>query len=237
MTWMDTIKGRFDKDSTKLVSWRVYPTHVNRQLMDQHAEVGKHYFRLRLTEMFLKKQVQFGSTWYPAVHSLVRCKFNNQVQDIPNVADSTRIGMQQNPQGDVIARNFMLTPTLPFSGDVVTLDAGLIALLGQNHLNKFVGVLSNFARLLMVSQFSLALNIAQPLLSGLQDLFGTDASNMHLSFHDAYSAEELKEGYIAVIRAPHDQVDTGTLWVVEDELCEGTGLSVGQHKPYGTLEN
>src|ERR1051326_8028300 len=133
MTWMDTLKGWFDKNSAKLMSVRVDPSHVNRELSDAHAEVGKHYFRIRLAEMFLQKQVQFGSTWYPAVHALVTCKFNNQVENIPSIADATRVGMQQNPQGDVIAHNFILTPTLPFGGDVVTLDAGLLALVGENH--------------------------------------------------------------------------------------------------------
>lgn len=237
MSWLDTIKGWFDKDSTKLIVKRLDSTHVDRQLSDAHTEVGKHYFRLRLTEMFLRKEVQAGSTWYPAVHSHVRCQFGNQVVDIPNVADATRVGMQQNAQGHVIARNFMLTPTLPFNGDVVILDAGLLSLQGANHLNKFIGVLSNFANLLAVPQFSLVLNIAQPLANGLQDLFSAGTSSMHLGFHDAYSAEELKPGYIAVIKAPHNTVDLNALWVVSDELCKGTGLDARQHAPFEDFDH
>src|SRR3712207_4007225 len=39
------------------------------------AQAGVHYFRVKLAEMFLRQRVDWCQTLYPAVHSLVSCKF------------------------------------------------------------------------------------------------------------------------------------------------------------------
>ena len=232
MSLWDTLKGWIDQDSTKLTYLPIDPSHVDRQIDATPLQAGRHYFRLRLVEMFLQKQVAWFTTWYPAVHSLVGCTFGNQRREIPYIADSTRVGMQQNQQGDVIARNFILTPTLPFNGGTVDLDAGLMAIQGQNNLNKFIGVLGNFAGILAVPQLSAVLGIAQPLANGMQELFGVSGNQFHLGVHQSYAAEDLKPGYIALIRAPQSQVETGKLWVVNDELREGRGKGEGEHEAF-----
>jgi hypothetical protein len=74
---------------------------------------------LRLASVFLRKRVQGGKSWYPAVHSLVRFNFGNQnAVDVPNVVDPTIAG--EKPNGEVILRNVTLTSSMPFSGGIVS---------------------------------------------------------------------------------------------------------------------
>jgi len=232
MSLWEALTGWVDKDSQQLISKVIDPkTHVDRPFDDVGMVAGQHYIRLRLSDMFLTKQVAWFKSWYPAVHSLVRFEFGNRSLEVPNIADSTRVGMQQGGQGDVVARNFVLTPTIPFNGGIISLNAGLVAVEGQNYLNSFLKTLGNFAGLLGVAQLSAALTVAQPLALGLQELFGAGKSHLHLGTYNSYAEKELKAGYIVVIRATETQVkDTSKLWVVADQLRMGNSLT--QNAPF-----
>ncbi len=224
MSLIDDLTQWIDKDRQSLIYTRIAPARVDRELPEQSLQTGVHYIRLRLASMFLKKETEWFSSWYPAVHSVVRFNFGDRTIEVPNIADATRLGIKQTERGDVIARNFLLTPTVPFNGGTVSLSAGLFALRGQNHLANMLKVLSNFSGLLNVSQLSLALNVVQPLALGIQDLLAPASGNMHLSLHNSFSEGELKSGYFAAIRAPLDSLDTEALMVVNDELRLGPDL-------------
>ena len=232
MSLWDALTGWIDNDSQQMISKVIDPkTNIDPPVNDVGIVAGQHYIRLRLADMFLTKQVAWFKSWYPAVHSVVRFDFGNRSLEVPNIADSTRVGMQQGGQGDVVARNFVLTPTIPFNGGIVSLNAGLVAIEGKNYLNSFLKTLGNFAGLLGVAQLSAALNVAQPLALGLQELFGAGQNHLHLGMYNSYAEKELKAGYIVVIRATETQVkDTSKLWVVADQLR--TGNSLKQNTPF-----
>jgi hypothetical protein len=205
--------------------------HVDVAIEDAHAEAGRHYVRLRLADMFLKHEVRWFRTLFPAVHSLVRFDFGSQRVEIPNVADSSRVGMQQGVGGDIVARNFVLTPTVPFNGGIIELDAGLLAIEGENYLGNFIHALGGFASLLAVPQLSAVIGLAQPLAAGVQDLLGGGNGRRHIGLHDSFTADQLKPGYLAVIRASESDLPLERLYVVGDQLRQGTGLAAGQHGP------
>lgn len=225
MPLWDTLTGWIDKDRQHFIYHPLPPERVDRKLNPDPLEANRHYVRVRLAEMFLKQQVSWFKNWYPAVHSLVKFDFGQQQIEIPNLADAARLGIPSSGQGDIVARNFMLTPTIPFNGGTLSLNAGLIAMEGENYLNNLLKVLGNFAGLLNISQLSTALSIAQPLATGIQDLFGAGNNRLHLGFHNAYAAGELQDGYLAIIRAPETEVDTASLWVVGDQLRRATGTT------------
>jgi hypothetical protein len=182
-------------------------------------EAGRHYVRLWLANVYLAKQVQYFQSWYPAVHAVVRFEFQGQPVDFPTVADASKAGLTQEASGDVIARNFVLTPLIPFNGGTVSLDAGLIAVQGANHLKSFISTLSSFSDLLAVPQFSSALNIAAPLATGLQALLND--GGLQLALHDGFTAGRAG-GYWAAIRATETDIDRDQLAVVDGQLRLGT---------------
>ncbi|MBV8138953.1 MAG: hypothetical protein JO121_25500 [Deltaproteobacteria bacterium] len=225
--------AQVDEDREKLIvvkfdQSRVTPRKFNSQLLTS----GTHYVRLWLSEMFLRKHVQWFTTLYPAVHSLVGFQFGSQRVNIPNIADSSRIGTQQSQRGDVIARNFVLTPTTPFSGGTIDVSAGLVAVQGQNNLNKFISVLGSFANLMAVPQLSAVLSVARPLADGMEQLFGAGNGHLHLGWRETFAGGGVQECYIAVIRASQRELTQERLWVVDDELRQGKSLDPGQHTPF-----
>ena len=119
---------------------------------------------------------------------------------------------------------------MPFKGGEVRIVAGLYAVKGENQLNEFIGVLGGFAKLLAVPQLSTALSVAQPLAAGIQTLFG-GGGGMHLGYQNTFvgnggaAANFLQQGYIALIRTNADDTLRDRLFVVNDELREGTAAN------------
>lgn len=218
MSLIDTLKSWWSEDSAKLGRYYLSAAQVDRTGDYQPLVAKKHYVRLWLAEMFLRKQVDWGQQQFPAVHSMVTFTFGSDSVQVPNVADGSKVGLNDDGKGGLVANNFVLTPLIPFSGGIIDLSAGLAAIKGQNHLQGFIKVLGDFSTLLAAPQLSSVLNVAAPLAGGMQALFGGGGS--HLSFHDAFTSGG-SGGYIAVIRAPENQVDGSRLRVVADRLREG----------------
>jgi hypothetical protein len=221
--------GWWEKSADRQIAVTLSKAQVDRDKDYVELVDGQYYVRIWLAEMFLHDKVKIFQTWYPAVHSRVKLTFAGQPLELCNVADSTKVGMQQDhARGDVIARNFVLTPLLPLSG-IIEMDAGLIAVEGQNYLSTFIKVLGDFSSLLAVPQLSSALSVAKPLATGLQALFG--AGSLHLGLHDSITAGGTG-GYYVAIRATENDVQQHQLWVVNNQLRVGSGPSEATSKPF-----
>lgn len=218
MSLIDTLKSWFDDDSAKLVRHLLPPSQVDRTDDYRPLAAKRHYVRLWLAEMFLQEKVNWGTVYFPAVHSMVDFQFGSDRISVPGVADASKIGLRDDGRGDWVASNFLLTPLIPFNGGVVEVSAGLAAIKGENRLQSFIKVLGDFSSLLAVPQLSAALNIAGPLAGGMQTLFGGEGS--HLSYRGAWDAGRTG-GYLAIVRAKESDVDPARLWVVADRLREG----------------
>ncbi len=219
----DTVEGWFKKEQKHFIHERIEGSRVNGVTLPvEPAKAGLHYFRLRLAQMFLNHKVAWFQSLYPAVHSLVRLSFGNQQVEIPNVADSTRLGIRPaGGQGDIVIGGLPLTPTLPFNGGMVSIHAGLVALTGENYLNGFLKTLGSFAALLTVPQLSAALAVAQPLALGIQELFSAGNGRLHLGLMQSFDAKDLRNGYIALVRAGDGEIDRSKLRVSGDVLFLG----------------
>ena len=59
---------------------------------------------------------------------------------------------------------------------------------------------------------------SDPLVNGLQALLNSAYDHLHLGYFDSFSAGQLRDGYIVILRAPQNQIDRSKLSVVDDEL-------------------
>jgi hypothetical protein len=235
MSLFDTLSGMFTKDAQQLIELAVDPARTDRGGGgDVIAE--QHYFRIKLAQMFLRRQSQFFVAKYPMTYSSVTATFDGEPREIANVADASRLTLQQNAQGDYVAKNFMLTPLLPFRGGAVRIAASLHAVNGQNQLTSVVDALGTIADLLVVPQLSAAIKVAGPVAAGIQGLMAGMNGAAHLTYASSFvgassrggSRTALRDGYLAVLRAPHGTVATANLCVVNDELRIGADLATAQ---------
>jgi hypothetical protein len=234
MTLWNTLTNFLKPAQQQYIDQPIPADRVDRPVGTTAASAEAHYFRFKVAQMFLRDKAKLLQTWYPAVNSVIQCSFGTNTIELPNVADTTRLLAQTTASGDIIARNFLLAPLLPFKGGAVGLAAGLFAVKGENQMKDFIGVMSGFAKLLAVPQISSALNVAGPLADGVQALVG--GGGLHLGYHNSYvgtggNGNLLAPGYFAVVRST-DQKLRPRLLVVNDELWEGTSLTDPQRRPY-----
>lgn len=231
----ETVKNSFDQDRQYFTYFRVPPNQVtDRKFNPRPLQAGLHYFRVWLPAMYLSKRVSWFQTIHPAVHSVISTNFGGQQNvSIPMLADASRLGFQSaGIQGEVIARNFPLTPILPFNGGSVTLQCGLMALDGYNHLAGFLKAMTSFSNLLAMPQLSTAMTIVDPLLTGIQDLLGAGNGKLHLGLMETFTAETLYEGYVAIIRATNTEIDPRKIFVARELLWYADGSAQMQPLPF-----
>lgn len=230
MSLIDTITGLFSRNAKKYMYAPIDFSHVqNATYSAEPLESGKNYFRVWLSEMCLAKDRDWFKSWYPVVHSIVSIQFGNQEVNLPYIAGSLNLSDVNSGNLDrVIQLNHRMTALMPFNGGVVELTAGILAMQGQDYLNRFIKVIGDFANILVVPQLSAALSVAVPIAKGIEDLLGASNGDLHLGLHQAFVGKGgsgtnlLKAGYIAAILAQESELDANNLWVVDDRLRYGT---------------
>jgi hypothetical protein len=238
MTLRVTVTNIFRRNASRYLYLPILPDHVRGGQQEDDALVaGRDYFRLWLSEMSLRRDLDWFRTWHPAVHSLVRFQFGEQLVDVPNIVGEQKLKDVDSAHLErSISLNYPLTTLMPFSGGVVEVTAALLAMQGQDYVKRFINVLSDFAGLVAVPQLSAALTVAGPVANGIEELLGGSDGQMHLGLHQAFvhkggGANELRPAYFAAILATEAAVDPAALWVVDDRLRRGT--SAEHSEPFG----
>jgi hypothetical protein len=222
------------RDAKKLMYVPIPSSHTDVKSDETVIQAGKHYFRLWLSEMHLKRDRDWFKSWYPVTHTLVRFQFGEQQVEIPNVAGPLKLnGVNAGNLENVVKLNYAMTTLMPFRGGTVEIMAGLLAMKGKDYLQAFLGVMESFAELLVVPQLSAALKVAGPVANGVEKLIGATDGELHLGLHQTLQSQPggsnlLRPGYIAVIRAEENEVDATKLWIVEDRLRFGNDLAGSQ---------
>lgn len=228
MSLRETVTGLFRRDASRYLYVPIPADRVVGAQADTEALVaGRDYFRLWLTEMSLKSDREWFTTWHPAVHSLVRFQFGSRSVDVPNIVGERGLnGVDSAHLDRAVSLNYPLTALMPFNGGVVEVTAALLAMQGQDYLKRFINVLGDFAKLVAIPQLSSVLAVAGPVADGIDELLGGSDGEMHLGLHQSYvhrggGPNELRPAYYAVVLATEAQVDPASLWVVRDRLRRG----------------
>jgi hypothetical protein len=235
MSFLDTMKSWFKGKAQQL-------THVTFDAgrSDKPAgapiEAGKGYFRLWLAQMFLEHDRVLFQTQGPVVHSVVRFQFGNTKDanptvEIPHIAGPLKLKIDKDSLKNVVQRNYNITPLMPYHGGVVEVAAGLTAVPTGSAAEQVLEVMQDFSGLLAVPQLSAVLNIAGPLVKGVQAIANMGQDGLQLGLHEGFGAEaKISSGYFVVIDAPEEEVPKDKLWIVNDTLRVGDSL--GGAAPY-----
>jgi hypothetical protein len=202
------------------------------------VKVGQAYFRLWLSEMYLKNDRTWFQEWYPVSHALVQLRYGDASVTVPYVAGPGSLkDLDADHLNRVIQLNHALTGLLPFNGGSVSIQAGLMAMKGGNQLASVIKVVSDISGLLAVPQLSTVLNVAAPVANGVQGLLTSSSGGLQLGLQQTFTAagggaNELRSGYFVAIAAPEANARPDGLWVVNDRLCIGD--SPTNSEPYTT---
>jgi hypothetical protein len=212
-TLWEMIKGWAVKPTQQYI-YQTFPLAADEELTPNAS-----YFRLWLKDMNLLHDRAWFTDQYPAVQSSVKLTFDGRPGQIfSRVAQPSKEVM-----GPGVRRNYVLLEQMPYSGDVVELEAGLFALKGKNYLTTTIGILDDFSQLIGAPLTS-AMEVVKKVSSGIEHALQTSNGSIHLGLHQAFSekgsqAENvLRSGYFAVLLATTDKLNRQALSVKDGQL-------------------
>src|ERR1035437_6614268 len=123
--------------------------------------------------------------------------------------------------------NQELTGLLPYNDGSVTIDAGLIALEGNNDVKNLIKAVGSIGSLLAVTQLSAGVKVAEPLADTVAAMVGATNGKLMIGINQTFSEKGggteavLRSGYYAMLDAKAGTYAPGNFWVDKDHLQYG----------------
>ncbi len=231
MSALQAVFALFRQEATQLESTVLLPDHVSPALPAQPMPAGAGYFRLWVKQMHLQYSRDWFASQYPVVHAVTAFEFNDPAVplEIAQVAGPTRLkGLEAKNLGNVVGENYALTPLVPFRGGAVSFEAGLVSMVTDNVLVRFVDVMSSMAALTSMPQLSTAVTVAGTVSDGVQQLLGVGQSKVVLAYQDTFvgagaiGGSPLAPTHVALFNAPKGRYPAEQLWLVDSTLSSGS---------------
>ena len=219
--------GIFERLGARFADWRRSEAahHALAFLPDPNAPDGTDhaphdsYLRVWLTESFLVYDQKWGTERVPTVHGQSSLDFAGQAaQEFAAIAAPGDGAEAQGVHG-----NFPLTELLPYSGGVVHVEAGLVALRKEGSTQVALGLLQDLGKL-VTPPVSTVVAVAGKVADGIGALIGNVDGVVSLGYTSSFASaggggeNVLRPGYIAVIGGPASEFPDGSLEIVNSRL-------------------
>jgi hypothetical protein len=239
MNFWNIFKNMFKPKALTFKQVLLPANRVDEDYEETPIKEGEAYCRLWLVSMRLAKNIQWFTDFFPVVHSAIRFDHGGDTVTIPYLAGPTLLkGLTKNNLDSVIQCNHILSPLFPFNRGVVELQTGLFSNPTDNKVLRFIHSLETFAKLLPVPELSAVVKLADPVYSGVNDLFGL-GGGLELGYMQNFVGDEgdgginvLRKGYFVAILVQDGKIPEEELCVVAGNLCLG---APGQAKEF--MEN
>jgi hypothetical protein len=180
------------------------------------------YLRLWLTQARLSHSRKWFTEWHPVVHAAVARRYGkDRVEEQVAVIHPGAIPGFDGIAAAAVTLEKELTPLLPFPGGTMSLNAGLVAVKGDNSIRKLIDVIGGFGGLITATALATGTGIANQVIDGFETLFdlggdvGTLAYDGTLALAGGGAARALAPGYLVVLEEPQAP---NSLWVRDGEL-------------------
>ena len=172
----------------------------------------QHYFQVVLNEMYLANSREWHKQYEPMVFVAASYIYDTSEQTSPFVVGPAllqRFG-QELPSG-MIYENVPVTGLHPYQGGAVTLTVLLTALERQNNADRLLDVVEQVAGAISPSvAFTTYLKLAEPVMRGVESLFGLDETRPILGYHASANpdiGQRFVPEYFALIDVDEATVD------------------------------
>lgn len=182
------------------------------------------YFQVWLCQMFLGTRSTLTADWLPAAHARVSLIRTGR----PPVEYSKVLRPETHQLAQGVKLNYPLTPLIPFNGGMVEIEAALVAWQQSNRMDVAVELLQAVSAVAFpLPALAPALGVATIVTTAARDLVDKCDGAVHLNLHQSYTAGNgnspepdtvLRPTYLAVLLADENQVEPGTLRVVDSQL-------------------
>lgn len=181
----------------------------------------KGYLRVFLAGMFLTRSRAWFTDRHPCVAAQIRLDLEGQA----GAVFSTVVRPHEGMLGPGVRVNYPLTDLLPYSGNLVEIDAALLAIKGERHLDTALGLLQGLSTVLP-GPVGAAAGITDMVARSVTRIVDEGDGTIHLGLHDTFGshggASPLRSGYLAVVLASPSEIPPASLGVSGHQLYTQT---------------
>ncbi|AEV97778.1 hypothetical protein A4D02_15965 [Niastella koreensis] len=177
-------------------------------------ETRKHYFSLRVNEMYLKESRQWFSQIEPMVISITEYMYNQQFVSNPFVVGSTLLKDKMKGEGEgMVFRDTRVAGLHPYAGGRFIINIALFRNETENYLNKTMKFLESVTGVFndniagMLKSFT---KVSDVIVSGIEELVNTDKTKPLFGIRkefDPDAGEAFEPGYYAMIDKSNNNWD------------------------------
>jgi hypothetical protein len=191
------------------------------------------YFEIRLKQMFLADQREYTREFTPLSSFNTEFSFAGQRVQTPVVVGPAMLGSIEVAKGDHLEfLNTRLIGPCPYEGDDIELFAGLFRMTTNDWAKRALALLEVLSTTFDTSKLSSTLNLAEPLVSGVEGFFGMQDIEFRFGKHQSFAAPgtgggnqgTLQPQYLALLRLPRSKLGNdgaAKFWVRDGRLAWG----------------
>lgn len=197
------------------------PRFFDAQQAEPAELVGEEtYLRLRLTRMFLKHRRELFQTKYPVVHALMRFAGSDRIAEVNVIARPELPGDgNESRLDDVVSLDQTLLGPVLYRGGDLDLVVGLYAAPADDWAQRFISLAEGVSQLAVSAPLTAAISMANTVKSSIESVLDSDGLDLKLGLDkELQEGTWLAPGYLVMIAAPDEQVDTTGLTVEGGEL-------------------
>jgi len=235
-SWSEKVKQiwGFLKSAPTVLPSRVAisKNHTDRaQALDTPFDEEKHYFQVRINEMFLTEERQWYKTIDPMVFVVSEFLYDKARTSVPFLVGPMMLEdhLEKIPQGLVFA-NTKVSGTHPYRGGSLALTVVLCQVTRDDYARNLLSVVELAAGALdFASNLINYTKVAETLMAGVNAMLGLKDTKPVVGWRyaiDPDAGDVLKPGYLALIDKPGFSEDQ--LWVKDNQLFHGSSMAQAQ---------
>jgi hypothetical protein len=189
---------------------------------------NKHYFTVRINEVFLSYSRKWLVTYDPLVFTVAEFTYDGKKVTIPYAVGATMMKgkMEKVPEG-MVFQDTRVAGLHPYAGGPMALSMVLCRVEQTKYLQRLIDVIEG-ASSTYTAAFATIINdyvkIAGVVMKGFESLMGLEETQALVGFRrefDVDAGDDFKAGYYALFNADGATIDESKLWVLDNRLCYG----------------
>ncbi len=212
--------------------------------VERFLQPQESYFEIRLKQMYLRYQREFWREFRPFSTFVTGFVYGGKVREVPFVVGPELLGQQAVALGgDAIEyRNLRIAGPFPYEGDDLQLFSALSRLTASDWAVQSLSLLETVAKAFDVSKISRYVEIAAPLVKGIESFLGMQDVELRMGMQQVYQQpvgrgglrpNALRARHEVLLNLPDHKLDNVTrqkFWLKDGELFFGDRPEAAQ--PY-----
>jgi hypothetical protein len=247
MDFFNQVDRIIRRQSSPPVAFTIVDDHLLDGLeegVERFLQPQESYFEIRLKQMYLRNQREYWRDFLPFSSFIAGFVHNGQHCDLPFVVGPERIGeLAAALGGDAVEyRNHRIAGPFPYEGDDLRLFTALSRMAVNNWAAQTLGLLETVAKAFDASKATRYLEIAAPLVKGIESFLGMESVELRMGVEQTYQQlvgrgglrpNSLHARHELLLNRPDHTLDAAArqqFWVKEGRLFHGDRPETAQ--PY-----